>query len=213
MDTQQTQETNPAAACPPLSVGLEGGKYRTIMADPPWPIEWAKSAGIRMKELDYITMPIAEIAGLPVQSLAADDCRLLLWTTNQFLPDAIHICRLWGFRYKMLMTWCKPTGMGAEPRVATEHVVIGYRGNPKRMNSRNAAQVLNWHKATATGRHSEKPEDILKTFDEITDSPRLELFSRKRRDGWHSWGNEVESDINFPPSNATKLTERGTEND
>ena len=180
-------------SCCPVGSGV----YRTIMADPPWPIEWAKSAGIRMKELDYITMPVAEIAAMPVKSLAADDCRLLLWTTNQFLPDAIHICRLWGFRYKMLMTWCKPTGMGAEPRIATEHIILGYRGNPKRMNSRYSAQVLNWWKATATGKHSEKPGEILRVLDEITDTPRIELFARKPREGWHVWGNEVASDINF----------------
>jgi hypothetical protein len=39
-------------------------KYRTIVADPPWPLKWRMSPGIGTKHLSYATMPIAEIAAL-----------------------------------------------------------------------------------------------------------------------------------------------------
>jgi len=29
----------------------------------------------------------------------------------------------------------------------------------------------------------------------VGDLPRIELFARQKVEGWHCWGNEVESDI------------------
>ena len=167
------------------------GGYRTVMADPPWPVDWPHSKYIGTKELQYPVMPVAEIAALDVKSLCGNDCRLLLWTTNEFLPDAIWVCRLWGFRYKMLLTWCKPTGLGGEPRIATEHIVLGYRGHPKRVGDRHDKQVLNWWTLSRTDTHSEKPAAIIDTLTAITEEPRIELFARDRRLGWEAWGNEV----------------------
>ena len=103
-------------------------KYRTIVADPPWPIKWRMSPGIRTKHLSYAIMPITEIVELPVRDLAADACSLFLWTTNAHLPEALGIVRIWEFEYRFLWTWCKPTGLGGHPRIATEHIVVATRG-------------------------------------------------------------------------------------
>lgn len=143
-----------------------------------------------MKPLDYATMPIAEIAALPVPDFAADDCAMYLWTTNTFLPEALGIVRIWRFEYRMLWTWCKPTGMGAHPRNATEHIVIAHRGRPGQILPRTAPQTLNWLRAPVGG-HSEKPAAFMDTIEAISPSPRLELFARSQRLGWDSWGNEA----------------------
>jgi N6-adenosine-specific RNA methylase IME4 len=46
--------------------------------------------------------------------------------------------------------------------------------------------------------HSKKPdvirENIVRLFGDL---PRIELFARQKVEGWDSWGNEVESDIDF----------------
>lgn len=39
----------------------------------------------------------------------------------------------------------------------------------------------------------------------ITDEPRLEMFARRARLGWHVWGNEVESDVEIPLRHLTPL--------
>jgi N6-adenosine-specific RNA methylase IME4 len=31
--------------------------------------------------------------------------------------------------------------------------------------------------------------------EEVSPGDYLELFARRKRPGWHSWGNEIESDI------------------
>jgi len=170
-------------------------EYKTIIADPPWPIWWPKSKHIGTKELDYPVMPIAEIAALDVARIADDNCRLFLWTTNTYLPEALWVVRLWGFRYKMLFTWCKNNGIGAVPRVATEHLIIGYRGFPKRVGSKHDEMVLNWIALPRTKKHSQKPPEIIEIVERMSEEPRIELFARVTRDGWDCWGNEIASSI------------------
>lgn len=167
------------------------------MADPPWPIKWAQSKHIGTLELQYPVIPVAEIGSMNIKQICDNDCRLFLWTTNEFLPEAIWVCRLWGFRYRMLLTWCKPTGLGGDPRIATEHIVLGYRGHPKRVGDRHNKQVLNWWMLSRTNKHSEKPTEIINTLTAITEEPRIELFARRKRQGWAAWGDEVESDIDL----------------
>lgn len=49
------------------------------------------------------------------------------------------------------------------------------------------------------GRHSAKPEEFRELIERAVNkaglNQRLELFARKKTEGWHVWGNEVESDI------------------
>ena len=44
--------------------------------------------------------------------------------------------------------------------------------------------------------HSEKPDEAREKIVELMgDLPKLELFARKKTDGWDVWGNEVASDV------------------
>lgn len=174
---------------------LNGSKYHTIYIDPPWPIRWQHNEGLRMKQLQYPTLPISEIMQLPIDSVAHADCLLLMWSTNEFLPEALGIVRHWKFQYEKLFTWCKNNGMGAHPRNATEHIVMATRGNPPKLRGRNDSMILNWVQLPVTGRHSEKPKEIRFIIEQFAPEPRLEMFARVRHPGWHVWGNEFKSDV------------------
>ena len=177
---------------------MSSPKYRTIVADPPWPIKWQASAGrkadgrggIRTKPLAYPTLTIAEIVALPVKELAHDESNLYLWTTNAFLHEALGIVRAWGFQYRMLWTWCKTNGMGGHPRNATEHIVIASRGATATLG-RHASATLNWEVVAATGGHSAKPDYFIDKIEQFSPAPRLEMFARKQRLGWDTWGNDA----------------------
>jgi N6-adenosine-specific RNA methylase IME4 len=168
--------------------------YKTIYADPPWPIKWNASGGIGKKHIDYPTMAIAEICAIDVASIADRDCTLFMWTTNSFLPEALWVLRHWRFHYKMLFTWCKNNGMGGHPRNATEHMLIATRGEPE--SDRHAKATLNWLEHPRL-RHSEKPEAFREIIERISPPPRVELFARKKVPGWDAWGNEVACDVNL----------------
>jgi N6-adenosine-specific RNA methylase IME4 len=167
---------------------LPTGRFRCVVADPPWLFENNDRGYPGSLAADqYLPMPTPEIAALPVEQVAAADCHLYLWTTNRHVPDAIEVCRAWGFRYVTLLTWVKPgLGLGRYFRTSTEHVVFGVRGQlPTTPN------ICNWFSAKRS-RHSKKPACFTELVERASPAgPRLELFARESRPGWTSWGNEV----------------------
>lgn len=94
---------------PPLPFRLDG--YGTIVADPPW---LYRDLGSRFAP-DYVGMPTAEIAALPVDQLVADRGYLFEWATSSHLADALEVMRAWGFRYVSSMVWVKTTRPKPEP--------------------------------------------------------------------------------------------------
>ena len=172
-------------------------KYRTIVADPPWDYEegFAIRQGHRgpvtVKPLPYPAMKVADIAALPVEDLAARDCRVFLWTTNRYLPDAFGILARWGFAYRQTLVWHK-TDANLPAHVApnsAEYVLVGVRGRPPR----HAAMPSSVLAIGIGGRigHSTKPEAFLDWFEQVSPGPYLELFARRNRLGWDTWGNEA----------------------
>ena len=85
-------------------------KYRTIVADPPWPIgdfpKWGWQGGVTPRP--YPTMTLDEIRALDVESLAADQAHLYLWTITDHLEESFGVARAWGFEPSATLVWCKP---------------------------------------------------------------------------------------------------------
>ena len=127
-------------------------------------------------------MTIAEIMRLKIPF--ADDCVLLLWTTNAHLHDAFHILEAWGFEPKSVLTWAKDSiGLGKHLRGQTEHCILAIRGKPK-LKLTNQSTLLR-----APGReHSRKPDEFYKLVDELCEGPKLDYFGRESRPGWHVQG-------------------------
>ena len=177
-------------------------KYRCILADPPWDLALAgqrKRAKERAKptSLPYPTMGLDDICALPVGDLAAEDCHLWLWTTNQHLEDGFKVMRAWGFRYLAPIHWVKPTGMGNWFTHRTQTMLFGYRQKCRFPLARYKPNLIQ------TGnpkRHSEKPEASYELIESISPGPRLEVFARRKRGDWHVWGNEVACDVNLAVS-------------
>lgn len=171
-------------------------KYQIIYADPPWAIKWQGSSSIGTKPLAYMTMPISEMAQLPVKDILEDCSKGFIWTTNAFIPEALGLLKIWGFQYDKLWTWCKPTGAGGHPRNATEHLIECSRGALPSIG-RHKKAVNNWFQAPTRG-HSVKPEEARKLIEYCYPNySKLELFARQKTEGWDVWGNEVESDIDI----------------
>lgn len=163
-------------------------KFKTIVADPPWPQSLTgsfKRRENRALALPYPVMTLDEIASLPVAEMAAPGAHLWLWTTNQFLEAGFHVMRAWGFRYLAPITWVKPSGLGAWFVHRTQTILFGYTP-PLTMRERYLPTVISGN----AGRHSAKPDCTYDFIERISESPRLELFAREQRLGWKTWGNE-----------------------
>lgn len=179
--------------------------YRTIVADPPWDIrekspgggggagpDWA--SGMQSRSLVYPTLTVAEIAALDVPS--APDAHLYLWTINAHVESAYKIARAWGFRPSTLLVWCKAPnglGLGGTYSLTTEFVLFARRGS-LRAEQRIATTWFRWSR----GRHSQKPEAFLDIVESVSPGPYLELFARRNRLGWDTWGNEAFQHVDLP---------------
>lgn len=178
-----------------------GVKYRTIVADPPWPFQWGGGKGGRRRretELGYPTMTFPEIAALAVAEQAEDDAHLYLWVTAEFNREGhgVATARAWGFQPVGEIIWAKPNfGMGLFPRPQHEILLVCRRGRlPFALN--NVGSVHHWKRhyeiqhGFAGKRHSTKPDGAQDLIEQASPGPYLELFARRQRLGWDTWGNQ-----------------------
>ena len=164
--------------------------FQTIVADPPWALEWNANVGngrSGRKGLPYPTMTMEEICALPVQGMAARDAHLWLWTTWNFLWSAPRVALSWGFQPSYMLTWAKPgLGMGGRFRHSAEYCLFCERGKQLPITRRDAGTWYKW----PSGRHSQKPDAFYDLVESVSPGPRLEMFARDQRLGWQTWGNE-----------------------
>lgn len=174
-------------------------KYKIIYADPPWHFNvWSKKGEGRSANKHYKTMSKEEIQNLDIQSICEDDCILALWVTYPCLLEGIELIEKWGFKYKTcLFSWIKmnknkPTpfiGMGYYTRANNEICLLATRGKPLKRVSRSVQQVV----LEKVRSHSEKPDCVRERIVELFgDIPRIELFARKKVDGWDTIGDEID---------------------
>jgi N6-adenosine-specific RNA methylase IME4 len=164
-------------------------KYPIIYADPPWQYEHSKTDN-RKIENQYPTMSLNEICEENVDELATPDAVLFLWATSPKLDEAMRVIEAWGFTYRTNMVWVKDKiGMGYYARQQHELLLIATRGNvPVPEPENRVSSVIHSPRLE----HSEKPERFYEIIEEMyPEYSKKELFSRKERDGWDAWGNQV----------------------
>lgn len=180
--------TWPFDPLPPLS-------FDVICADPPWRFRtWSETNQAKSASRHYDLMTTEDIMALPVGRLAQRDCILLLWTTGAMQPQAFEVMKAWGFTYKSQMIWRKTTpsgkvrmGTGYWARSMHEPVLIGCMGKPGKFSA--FPSIFDG----IAREHSRKPEELFRLVDKhCVGMRKAELFSRQRREGWDSWGNETE---------------------
>lgn len=168
-------------------------KYKTIYADPPW-MERGGGKIKRGADRHYPLMKTKDIMALPVRNLIHEDgCHLYLWTTNNFLPDALQVVQAWGFVYVTMITWQKDRiGLGQYFRGNTEHCIFATTTKrlPYKILEGKRQQGITGFIAERN-EHSKKPDEMRKMIELVSYEPRIELFARQEFDGWDSWGNEV----------------------
>lgn len=167
-------------------------QYNVIYADPAWRFEpRSRDTGLdRAADNHYPTQATEEIMALPVGTLAATDCVLLLWATAPMISDALRVMRFWGFEYKSQFVWVKPHfGNGYWNRNRHELLLVGTRGNiPCPAPGEQWDSVIE----APAGAHSVKPDKGYELIESYFPSlPKIELNARRARDGWDAWGLEA----------------------
>ncbi len=177
--------------------------FCTIIADPPW-LERGGGKIKRGADKHYTLLKTRDIPGAMIQAFAeagapADDSHLYLWTTNNFLPDALWVMGEVGFRYVTNIAWVKQRiGIGQYFRGAHELCLFGVRGaglalRRAHTDRRDISTLLEDGGVLKAARseHSAKPAAFHELVEAASPGPYLEIFARAARPGWTSWGNEV----------------------
>ena len=194
------------AAVRDFATELEGKRYRTILADPPWRFQnrTGKMAPEHRRLSRYGTMDFDEIKALPVSQVADSPAHLYLWVPNALLAEGMEVMEAWGFTYKTNLIWHKVRkdggpdgrGVGFYFRNVTEVVLFGVRGKGARTLAAGRRQVN--FLATRKREHSRKPDELYDIIEACSPGPHLELFARGSRPNWDAWGNQAEVyDINW----------------
>ncbi len=185
------------------------GKYNIVLADPPWSYtgqqdKWGAAAKF------YPTMTNQELLDFPMMKYLSHRGILFLWATSPKLDFAIECIKAWGLTYRGVgFVWVKTkrdgtpiAAQGVRPSIIkplTEFVLCASKqetGRPLTLFDEAAVQtifddVVFYPKQE----HSRKPDLVQDRIDKMYPSSiysKIELFARRKRDGWDSWGNEVE---------------------
>ena len=174
-------------------------RYSTIVVDPPWDygrktlnFKWRRGrpSGEGQPMLAYPSLSLQEIRSLPVGALAEEDAHLYLWTTQRFLRVSYEIAEDWGFTASVVLVWAKaPTGWnpsGGAYMNNVEFILYARRGSLQPIR-REKSQWWTWPRSS----HSTKPEAFLDLVESVSPGPYLEMFARRNRLGWDTWGNEA----------------------
>lgn len=164
---------------------LPTGQYDIIVADPTWEYD------INMRgspDEHYSIMKQKDIEALAIP--AADNAIVFLWATNPKLPEALKVMKAWGFKYKSAAVWVKDKiGTGYYFRGQHELLLVGEKGEmPLPMENTRPSSVIESPRLE----HSQKPDIVYEIIERMyPNRTYLELFARKKREGWKSWGNEI----------------------
>ena len=170
-------------------------KYKTIYADPPW----HEHGGItRGANRHYTLLKTPEILNIfqTILPIINADAHFYIWTTNNFLPDALWIINELNFKYITTITWLKEKiGLGQYYRGRTEHCLFATRGSLKyKYEAHNKRmQGVTGFRESRGKTHSRKPNRMRVMIERVSRPPYLELFARQAHKGWDTFGNELDT--------------------
>jgi len=167
------------------------GKYRIIYADPPWQYGDKLTDGYGAADNHYPTMSIQELCELPIKELADENAVLFLWVTSPMLEECFEVIKAWGFKYKTSFVWDKVKhNMGHYNSVRHELLLVCTKGSCLPDNNKLFDSVVSIERSD---KHSEKPEYFREIIDALYPyGKKIELFARKKVNGWDVWGNQIE---------------------
>jgi N6-adenosine-specific RNA methylase IME4 len=169
-----------------------------IYADPPWNYApTGQTIPVRSKKgQPYVAMRMIDIYDFQLPE-TSKDCVLFMWATAPLMPEALYCIKSWGFEYKTIaFTWIKKNkratdtnfwGMGQWTRSNPEFCLLAVKGRPKAV-SHSVHSVIE----SPLEEHSKKPDIVRDKIVELCgDKPRIELFARKKIEGWESQGDQL----------------------
>jgi N6-adenosine-specific RNA methylase IME4 len=167
------------------------GVFDVIVIDPPWPYKTKYDPVGRRCANPYPEMSLDELKQLKLPS--AENSTLFLWTTHKFIRNAFELLKIWGFEYHSTLVWDKRRmGLGNLFRLQCEFCLIGFKGKPLLANDGIFIDIISEFRRE----HSRKPDSFYEMVDKLCVGRKLDYFSRQKRYGCETYGNDTEKFAN-----------------
>ena len=192
----------------PLYVNFPTEHADIILLDPPW-LHYGSPDKDQAAGKHYPCLSLDQLKLLPVPDLTPS--LVFCWTTSSKLEDGLILLNHWGLNYRgIAFVWVKTNqsgqiiyGQGVRPSITkptTELVLVASKqpkGRPLPLLDESIGQVV----LASRGNHSDKPNEVQDRIDRMYGPTisKLELFARRLREGWSSWGNALEEGQSDPP--------------
>ena len=175
-------------------------RYGIFYSDPPWA---QKKGGLRKsrpnqdRELDYQTLTVDGIKEIHREFFLSGSTNhnVFMWTIDKYLHQTEKMMEELGYSLHARIVWDKENGVAPAFTVRYTHeyllwfYVKGKMLKPS-IEMRGKYTTVLRERSTV---HSKKPECAYRMIEDMfPDARKIELFARNRREGWQSWGNEVE---------------------
>lgn len=203
-EAKRRKKENPL---PYLYPKLPEQKFDIIYADPPWDyngklqydkssksaenIDFARNIFISSAVFKYPTLKLEQLVQIPIHEIAKADCLLFMWTSSPHLVHAIELGNAWGFEYRTVaFVWDKMVHNPGKYTLSNCELCLVFKHGriPTPRGARNIQQLIRFPR----GKHSEKPVQVLHAIEKMFPTQkRIELFARKKFQGWEVWGLEV----------------------
>lgn len=186
-------------------------RFQIIVCDPPWQfndkLDAMKNPVKRGAASQYPVLTLSTIKYLRVQDVAdPEGCLLALWVPGSMLEHGLAAMSNWGFAYKQIFVWVKTkkdcltletdmnkmtrVGMGRLFRQSHEIAIIGTMGRVYKLLEDKSQRSVAFDPNQG---HSIKPGTLQMRLEKMFPKARkLEMFARRLRPGWESWGDEID---------------------
>ena len=167
-----------------------------IYADPPWNQTKGGLRKARPNQLKCLDYPVLGMEDIRSILFDHQGDVLFLWTIDKYLHEAQRIAEDLGYKLHARLIWDKENGIAPAftVRFSHEYLLWLYKSPmlPVAKDMRGKFTTVFRERST---KHSRKP---LKAYELIEalypTASKLELFARNQREGWESWGNELEKE-------------------
>ena len=175
-------------------------KYDIVYTDPPWCQQKSNTRKCRpnqCKELDYKTMSVEDIKNFHkhfFENNVAEKHNVLMWTIDKFLPQTENFMKELGYTLHARIIWDKENGIAPAftVRYSHEYLLWFYKKGKIILPQQNVRGKYTTVLRERSTKHSKKPEVAYEMIDNMfPQCSKIELFARNTRDGWDSFGDEV----------------------
>lgn len=184
--------------------------FGTIVIDYPWFEPGGCNRGTKYRTFRRVEDGLPVIFGSPAWR-PAETCHLYVWKTVTHNKEAMWLLEALAFRYVTEEVWLKTSrggkrlrGMGQYRRQCCEFTLIGVRGPTFLPSSEVCHDSVYEAPPGRHETHSAKPDAFYERAMSASPGPFVDMFARRRRPGWWTWGDELGPELQ-PPAEPVDL--------